>query len=184
MPLLYPIKGSKFYVILNFVVVLGVDPGLERIGYAFFKNIKPEPNLITYGCIITNQKDTTAERIVDMTKQLDLIIKKFRPNVLAIEQIFFNLNKKTAIPVAQAQGAIMLLAAWRKMDIVFLTPLQVKLTLTGYGHADKKQVEKILKISLGLHEIPQPDDIADAMACALSYCYIYRNINKVYDRQN
>ncbi len=153
------------------MIVLGLDPGIERTGYAFFKLVNKKPALISYGCIQTPKTESISERIGILTDKLNNLVKINKPSVLAIEQIFFNVNKKSVIAVAQAQGAVLALAAQYNMIVKFITPLQVKESLTGYGRSDKKSVEKMLKIIFGFKEIPKPDDIGDAIACGLAYCY-------------
>lgn len=153
------------------MVILGLDPGIERTGYAFFNLNVPKPKLLSYGCIETHKNNPIETRIGQLAKKLAQLIKKNRPNILAIEQVFFNTNAKSVIAVAQAQGAVLFLANEHNMKVYFLTPLQVKMSLTGYGRAPKLQVAKMLTLLLGLSPLPKPDDVCDAIACGLAYCY-------------
>lgn len=148
------------------MTILAIDCGIEKNGYAVFKNKK----YLTSGLITTSKKNTDEVRIKKLYLQLKNIISQYKPKFIILEQLFFFKNLKTAIRVSQAQGAIILLAAQNNIAIKYLTPLQVKQTITGYGKADKKSVQKMLKLEFGL-EINQ-DDQADAVALGLAYLYI------------
>lgn len=151
--------------------VLALDPGIARTGYAvLYKNsddIKP----LKYGCILTQSRTATQIRLQTIYKELIKIIKKYKPEIMVLEQVFFNTNQKTAITVGQAQGIMLFAAAVYKLNVAFVTPLQIKQTLTGYGAADKTQVQKMVATLLNLSKIPKPDDTADAIACGLTYLY-------------
>ena len=168
------------------MVIIGIDPGTATTGYGvieapFLKsgrgniNLKTERNLkkignfvcLDYGIIKTEPSLTPAERLCELNAGLDKLIKKYRPEVLAVENVYFFKNLKTAIPVAQAKGVILLTAAKKGIPVFELTPLQVKMTITGYGRAEKKQVQKMVKVLLHLKEIPTPDDAADALGIAI-----------------
>ncbi len=148
------------------MIILGIDPGTATTGFgAIKKNAKL--NLIEYGCIKTVPNLTTAERLNELHKQLNNLIKKHKPDMVAVEDIFFFKNLKTAIKVSQARGVILLTAAKSKIPIFECTPLQVKQATTSYGRAEKIQVQKMVKTLLNLKEIPKPDDAADALAVAI-----------------
>lgn len=145
------------------MIILSIDSGIEKTGYALFKN----KNYLISALIKTNKKLTTEERILVIYSKLKEIIKKYQPDKIILEQLFFFKNQKTAIKVSQAQGVCLLLAAENKIPIDYLTPLQIKQAITGYGQADKKAVQKMIKIEMGI-DIKQ-DDEADAVACGLAY---------------
>jgi len=155
------------------MVILGIDPGTATTGYGIIKvrgqklKIKSDIGCMDYGLIQTNPSLTAGERLKELNNQLDGLIKRYRPDVLAVESLFFFKNAKTAVPVSQAKGVILLTAAKKKIPVYEFTPLQVKTTITGYGRAEKKQVQKMIKILLGLKEVPRSDDAADALAIAI-----------------
>lgn len=149
------------------MIILGVDPGTATTGYAIIKSKNRKVGAVEYGCIRTSQKKSDAERLEEIYSDLAKLIKKYRPQLIAVESVFFYNNVKTAITVAQARGVILLCARQNKTKIVEFTPLQVKSSLTGYGKADKQQVQYMVKALLGLKTIPKPDDAADALALAL-----------------
>ncbi|MFC1598428.1 crossover junction endodeoxyribonuclease RuvC [Patescibacteria group bacterium] len=158
--------------------VLGVDPGLATTGYAFVKETKPEFTVLEYGTISTPAKMDFSERLKNIHQDLDLLIKKLKPDVIVVENIYFAKNAKTALQVGQARGVILLTAILHKLPLYEFTPLQVKLAVCGYGQADKCQVQKMVKNILKLKEIPKPDDAADAIAIALTYLQSKNYINK------
>ncbi len=148
------------------MIILGIDPGTATTGYGLIKK-NGEINLINYGCIKTSCDLTTAERLKELYNQLDSLIKKYQPDIAAVEDIFFFKNLKTAIKVSQARGVILLTATKSNIPIFEYTPLQVKQAITSYGRAEKIQVQKMVKTLLNLDEIPKPDDAADALAVAI-----------------
>lgn len=148
--------------------ILGIDPGTAIVGFgALNKESRNKLKIIDYGCIKTSAALTTAERLYKIHKELDLLIKKYKPDIVAIEDIFFFKNLKTAIKVSQAKGVILLTAAESKLKVEEYTPLQIKQSVACYGRADKKQVQKMVKNILKLKEIPKSDDAADALAVAI-----------------
>lgn len=150
------------------MIILGIDPGTATIGYGVVKIGKGKnPECQTYGSITTSPKETAANRLKTLYSDLGRLINKYRPDVLAVENVYFFKNLKTAMPVSQAKGVILLAAAQKKLFIKEVTPLQVKMAVVGYGKAEKQQVQKMVKIILNLKEIPRPDDAADALAVAL-----------------
>ena len=152
-------------------LVLGIDPGIGKVGYAIVEKINAaDQKLITYGCLTTPTKTPVSDRLVILHKKLEEIISKYKPSLLVIEKLFFNTNVTTAITVGQAIGVIMLTGAQAGLSIAEVTPLQVKSTLTGYGRAEKGQVQRMVIAQLGLKNKPTPDDAADAIAVALCYC--------------
>ena len=161
------------------MVILSIDSGVEKTGYALFDkqtNGNTKFSYITSGMIQTSKSLTTEKRLAEIYEELKKIIKKYKPELMVVEQLFFFKNAKTVIKVSQAQGAVLLLAAHEDMKVEFLTPLQIKQIVTGYGQSDKIAVQKMLKITLGLDLELKQDDQADAIACGLAYCYLNQNL--------
>lgn len=153
--------------IKNSKLILGLDPGLAITGYGLIQASKNQLKLIDSGIIQTSQRLEFAERLAKIHRDLKKIIKKYKPHKIAIEELFFCKNVKTALQVGQAKGVIILTGIQSQTPIVVFTPLQVKMAITGYGRADKKQIQKMIKILLNLKKIPQSDDAADALALAI-----------------
>ena len=148
-------------------VILGIDPGIADTGFGVIAETAGELSLLDYGSIKTSAQDGLAKRLKEMQKGLAQIIDKYQPDAAVVEQLFFCTNVKTALIVGQARGVILLTLAQAGINILELTPLQVKQGLTGYGQADKKQIQQMVKIILKLKNIPRPDDAADALAMAI-----------------
>lgn len=163
------------------MVILGIDPGTATTGYGVIKKLKIKKekgrNLkcLSYGLIKTSPSLSAPERLRILNNELNKLIKKYQPKVLAVENVYFFKNLKTAIPVSQAKGVILLTAAKKKIPVYELTPLQVKMAVTRNGRAEKKQIQKMIKILLKLKEIPQPDDAADALSVAVCYAKLLKN---------
>lgn len=154
------------------MVVLGIDPGLATIGFGVI--IKGERNICAdYGIISTPKELSTPDRLVLIADALEELISKHRPDAVAVEELFFNTNVKTAMNVSQARGIIIYTAIKMGCKLYEYTPLQIKMGLTGYGRADKRQVQEMVKMLLCLNKIPRPDDAADALAVAL--CHLQTN---------
>jgi len=158
------------------LIILGIDPGTATMGWGALKKSKRELELIDYGVIITSPKQTTGERLLKLYKEISALIKRLKPDILVVEKLFFFKNLKTALPVSEARGVILLAIAEQKIKVIELTPLQIKMGVCGYGRADKQQVQKMIKEILGLEKIPKPDDAADAIAAALCGAYSLKNI--------
>lgn len=148
--------------------ILGVDPGFHRMGYGIIEASGSQLKMLDYGSTETAKTKKIEERILEIACVLDDLIKHYQPDLLVVEEIFFFKNLKTAVNVAQARGAIILIGAENQIPILELTPLQVKQSLTGFGRAEKGQMQKIVKMILNLKEIPKPDDAADALAMAIA----------------
>lgn len=157
-------------------MILAIDPGIEKVGYAFFERKQKDSSFITSGLIKTKKTTSHEIRLMQIYDALSVLIKKYKPQSIVIEQLFFFKNHKTVISVAQAQGVIVLIAAQNKIPLTYLTPLQIKETVTGYGNADKKSVLKMLKLILKQDLPVEDDDQSDAIACGLAYCYLNRNL--------
>ena len=153
-------------------IILGIDPGIADTGYGVIKSEGSCLTCLAYGSIKTSAKLDLISRLEILHKELDKIIKKYRPDFATIEQLFFNKNVRTALIVGQARGVILLTLKQNKLAIVDYTPSQVKSAVSAYGQASKLQVQKMVKLILNLKELPQPDDAADALAiaiCGLNY---------------
>jgi crossover junction endodeoxyribonuclease RuvC len=147
--------------------ILGIDPGLADTGFGIIRLDGRQYETITYGTIKTNPKFSTQERLTIIYQQLEELISHYRPTIVGVEQLFFAKNAKTAMAVGQARGVILLAIGHHKLPIQEYTPLQVKMALTSYGRASKKQIQEMVKTILGLTTIPRPDDAADALAVAI-----------------
>lgn len=161
------------------MVILGVDPGIGRTGWGI---IEVQSSKLThstssglavqsFGCIETKAGLPIERRLQVIREELVRIIKQYKPQALAIEELFFNTNAKTALIVGQARGVVIVTAAELGLKVFSYTPLQVKVAITGYGRAEKDQVGKMVQILLNLPSIPKPDDAADALACALACAF-------------
>ena len=148
--------------------ILGIDPGIADTGYGLIEKDK-KGNLICldYGSVKTSAKLDVPDRLEIINTELNKIIKKYKPDLVAVEQLFFCNNVKTAIVVGQARGVALLTIKQNNVNLVEFTPLQVKQAVSAYGKASKMQVQKMVKILLNLDDIPRPDDAADALAVAI-----------------
>lgn len=140
---------------------------MGRTGWGVISKEKGKTNLISYGCIETPAKTAIESRLLVLHKELTKIIKKYQPDMAAVEKLFFNTNVTTAIEAGEARGVVVLTLQMMKIPQKSFTPLQVKQAVAGYGRADKIQVQKMVKALLHLSEVPKPDDAADALAIAL-----------------
>lgn len=154
--------------------IIGIDPGTGIMGFGVIDVIKGKYKLVDAGVITTPAHTPIDERLEDIFDNLTEIIATTKPEVMSIEQLFFARNVTTAISVAQARGVAMLTGRKAKMPIAEYTPMQIKQTLTGYGKADKKQVQEMVRIQLGLTDVPKPDDCADALAAAITHALMIR----------
>ncbi len=148
-------------------IILGIDPGVADTGYGLVRCEANSFTALNYGSIKTDKKLGLADRIFEIEKEVQKLIKKYRPDSISIEKLFFCNNAKTAFAVGQARGVILFAARDNNLPILEFTPLQVKMAVTGYGKAEKKQIQQMVKIILNLKEIPKPDDAADALAVAI-----------------
>ncbi|MFA6995357.1 MAG: crossover junction endodeoxyribonuclease RuvC [Patescibacteria group bacterium] len=148
-------------------IILGIDPGIADTGYGVIKVEGAKITCLTYGSIQTAAKDDLITRLEILHQKLDKIIKKYKPDIAAIEQLFFNKNVRTALIVGQARGVVLLTLKQNKLSVFDVTPSQVKQAVVAYGQASKAQVQKMVKLILNLRELPRPDDAADALAVAI-----------------
>ena len=151
--------------------ILGIDPGYAIVGFGLVDALPGTQKLVACGAINTPSGVRLPARLWQIATDLEELIGQFSPDVLAIEELFFNSNHTTAIPCAEARGVILLAAKQKGLDIFEYTPLQVKQSVTGYGRAVKKQVQEMTRIILNLESIPKPDDTADALAMAICHAH-------------
>lgn len=153
------------------MVILGIDPGLATTGYGIIKTQNGKLEIIDYGSILTDGHLPFDSRLVIIYQAIKKLIFTYKPDILVIEEIFFCKNVKTALRIGHVRGVIILAAIESNCQISEYTPLQVKQAITGFGRADKKQIQEMVKILLNLKTIPTPDDAADALALAI--CHIH-----------
>ncbi|WP_258359963.1 crossover junction endodeoxyribonuclease RuvC [Moorella sulfitireducens (nom. illeg.)] len=155
------------------MLILGIDPGTAIVGYGLIEKETAGPlQAVAYGCIRTPAGEKVSRRLVMIYDCLQEIIKNHHPDIMAVEEIFFNKNSRTALAVGQARGVALLAAAHAGLPVAEYTPLEVKQAVTGYGRAPKEQVQRMVQALLGLRSRPEPDDVADALAVALCHASI------------
>jgi crossover junction endodeoxyribonuclease RuvC len=149
-------------------MIIGIDPGVNIVGYGVVTGTKSKPQIVDYGILHTDQRSRSEGhlRLLEIGLDLTQIIQKYKPTKAVVEDLFFFKNAKTVIQVAQSRGVILYILSQNNVEVVSQTPLQVKQTLTGYGRATKKQIQEMVKRIYSLDEIPKPDDAADALALA------------------
>lgn len=150
------------------MIILGIDPGYERLGIAIIEKKKGSEELLFSDCIKTSAKIPFNERLFIIGKELEKIIKKWKPDVTAVEKLFFTTNQKTAMRVSEVRGLIIYLVMLYKSELREFTPLEIKTAVVGYGKAEKRQVEHMVKTILKLKDKEMTDDETDAIACALT----------------
>lgn len=155
--------------------IIGIDPGTGILGFGVVDVIKGKMTMVDAGVIKTPAHTPLDERLEEIFDGLTEIIADTKPTVMSIEKLFFAQNVTTAMSVSHARGVAMLTGRKAGLEISEYTPLQIKQTLTGYGKADKKQVQEMVRIQLGLQETPKPDDCADALAAAITH-YMMRRL--------
>jgi crossover junction endodeoxyribonuclease RuvC len=148
-------------------IILGLDPGIADTGYGLIAVEGTKVSCLAYGSVKTKAGEDLVVRLDILNRELAKIIKKYRPDLAAVEELFFNKNVRTALVVGQARGVALLTLRQNKVPLVEFTPSQVKQAVTAYGQASKLQVQKMVKLILHLRVLPQPDDAADALAIAL-----------------
>lgn len=160
------------------MLALGIDPGTAICGYGLVEQVEGKLIAKNYGAITTSPQARMQDRLLKIYMELDIIIKKYQPEVMGVEKLFFGRNSTTAIPVGQARGIVLLCAAQNNLDVVEMTPNEVKLSITGYGGATKEQVIYMVTKILNLAEPPKPDDTADALAIAIGAAYEANSIQR------
>lgn len=156
------------------MLILGVDPGTATTGFGIIEVKGNRYQSIIYGTILTEASMNMPSRLGIINESLDGIISEYKPKHMAVEQLYFSKNTRTALTVGQARGVILLTGIQRKLFIGEYTPLQVKQSVAGYGRADKQQIQKMVATILGLSIIPKPDDAADALAVAICHAHSYK----------
>jgi len=156
------------------MIILGIDPGYATVGFGVIETANGKNKAIEYGVILTPKEDSLPKRLAKISEGFDKLIEKYHPDAVAIEELFFQNNQKTAILVAEARGAILLTVYGKVKNLYEYTPLQIKQAMTGYGRADKQQIQHMVTRYLNLKEIPKPDDAADALAVALTHAQTNR----------
>lgn len=154
--------------------IIGIDPGTGILGFGVVDVVKGKARLVDAGVITTPSHTPLPDRLEEIYNSLTEIIADTKPQVMSIEKLFFAQNVTTAMSVSHARGVAMLTGKQAGLAIEEYTPLQIKQTLTGYGKADKKQVQEMVRIHLGLKDVPKPDDCADALAAAITYSMMSR----------
>lgn len=154
--------------------ILGIDPGTGILGFGVIDVEKGKPQLVDAGVIRTPVKEDDAVRLQTIYDELTDIITQNKPQIMSVEKLFFARNVTTAMTVAQARGVVLLCAMQAGLEIHEYTPMQIKQAITGYGRADKKQMQEMVRVILQLKEIPRPDDAADALAAAITHSMTVR----------
>lgn len=151
------------------MLVLGIDPGLATTGYGLVAGDGQTLEAVAYGVLRTPANTPVAERLVMLHDALTALLDRYQPDVVAMEELFFSTNARTAMTVGEARGVLLLTAAQAGLTIAEYTPLQVKQAITGYGQAEKLQVQQMVRFLLNLPEIPRPDDAADGLAVSICH---------------
>lgn len=156
------------------MIILGIDPGTATTGFGIIKQTKNQPELVDFGVISTKKTLSDAERLEILANDISELLKKYKPDAVGVEKLFFTTNQKTVMTVSQARGAVLLILQQHRIPIFEFTPLQVKSFICGYGKAEKKQVQYIVQKTFKLKTVPKPDDAADALAIALCAGHYYQ----------
>lgn len=149
--------------------ILGIDPGMAIVGYGILEQNNADLRVLSSGSIRTEKTSRESARLLEIYNDMELIVDKFKPDAAAIEKLFFFRNRTTVMPVAHARGVILTVLEKYNIPIFEYTPMEVKQVLTGYGRADKKEVERMVKISLSTGNLPKLDDTIDAIAIAICH---------------
>lgn len=153
------------------MIIIGIDPGIAIVGYGIVEYNASHFTTLAHGVITTPAGTDTADRLLIIYNELDALIKTYKPSEIAVEELFFNTNQKTAIVIAEARGVLLLCAKMNHLSIFEYTPLQVKQAVVGYGRAEKTQVIEMIKLILNLNSAPKHDDTADALAIAVCHAH-------------
>jgi crossover junction endodeoxyribonuclease RuvC len=154
------------------VLVLGIDPGVTLVGYGLIRAQGQRLEAVEYGCVRAPPTTYLPDNLLQVYTAISGLIAVHQPSVVSVEQLFFNRNVRTALAVGQARGAVLLAAAAAGVRVEEYTPTQVKSAVVGYARADKRQMQAVVKTILGLPALPKPDDVADALACAITCAHI------------
>lgn len=153
------------------MIILGIDPGTAIVGFGLIEQKGNHLSALAYGCWRTPAHTPLAERLLMLYEQMNPFLREYTPDHMAVEELFFNRNTTTALTVGHARGVILLAGAQNRIPVYEYTPLQVKQAVVGYGRAEKKQVQQMVKGLLRLEEVPKPDDTADALAVAICHAH-------------
>ena len=153
------------------MIILGIDPGYAIVGYGVLEYKNNHFRTIDYGAVTTEAGMNFNRRLEIIYDELTALMEKYKPDAMSVEKVFYNSNAKTVIDVSQARGVIMLAAQKNKIPVFEYTPLQVKQSVVGYGRAEKKQIQEMIKRILFLEKVPKPDDTADALAMAICHAH-------------
>ena len=159
------------------MIIVGIDPGYAIVGFGVVQHEGNRFVLLGHGCIQTEANTPFERRLLSIEEGLLRIFDQYKPDCIAVEELYFNTNTKTALNVAHGRGVVLLTAARRGLPISGYTPLQVKTAVTGYGRANKAQVQQMVKTLLNLDKIPKPDDVADALAVAICHAHSHKMNN-------
>ncbi len=159
--------------------ILGIDPGIAIVGFGIIEYDNVKFKVIDYGAITSPAHTPTPSRLKMIYDDINYVIDKYKPDEIAIEELFYNNNAKTVINVGQARGVLILAGENHNIPVFEYTPLQVKQGVVGYGRAVKKQVQEMVKNILGLKEVPKPDDTADALAIAICHAHAGGGVNRL-----
>ena len=151
------------------MIVLGIDPGLATLGWGVIEAKCGKQHMVAYGCILTTPQQRLPERLLLIQRDMQTLLLRYQPDEIAFEELFFAKNTTTALTVGAARGVSIGVCTTHTSLLYEYTPLQVKQAVTGFGRADKRQVQQMVKILLHLEDIPKPDDAADALAIALTH---------------
>lgn len=164
---------------MNKLRILGIDPGIAIVGFGIIEYDNVKFRVVDYGAITSPAHTPVPERLKMIYDDLNYVIEKYEPDEIAVEELFYNNNAKTVINVAQARGVLILAGQNHNIPVFEYTPLQVKQSVVGYGRAEKKQVQQMVKNILGLSEVPKPDDTADAVAIAICHAHASGGVNRL-----
>ena len=161
------------------MIILGIDPGVISTGYGAIKIKEGKASLVDYGVIKIDKKHELPARLSGIYNGVSDVCQHFKPDAIALEEIFFSKNARTAITVGHTRGAVILAAVHQEIEVFSYTPLQIKQTVSGYGRADKIQMQRMVQMTLRLQKVQRPDHAADALAAAICHYYIFRTTSKL-----
>ncbi len=153
------------------MIILGIDPGLAISGYGILNYVGNKFEVIDYGAVITDSTEEFPKRLKKIYDSYMNLFELYKPEAVAIEELFYNKNTKTAIAIAEARGVHLLAAENKNIPLYEYTPLQIKQGIVGYGRAEKKQIQEMVKVILKLDKVPKPDDVADGLAAAICHAH-------------
>lgn len=156
------------------MIIMGIDPGIARVGWAFIEPNGQKIIPIAFGCIETVKNMLPETRLKKVYEEITKLFQKYSPDACAVEELFFSTNAKTAMAVGQSRGVLLLAAAMNRIPVISYSPLTIKQTITGDGKADKRQVSRMVVLTLRLTQAPKLDDTADALAIAMTHAYTYK----------